>query len=198
MSKIGYARVSTIEQNEARQIKALQELGCEKIFIDKQSGKDTNRKQFTAMCNYIREGDTVIVTEYSRLARNVKDLLSIVEDFRKKSVDIISVKENFNTSTPQGNLILTIFAGLSEFEREMILQRQREGIAIAKREGKYHGRKPLPFDETAFRKECIKWVNGYQTAVKTMSQLNMKPNRFYKKVKELGIIKNTNKNRAAV
>ena len=150
------------------------------------------------MCNYIREGDTVIVTEYSRLARNVKDLLSIVDDFRKKNVDIISVKENFNTSTPQGNLILTIFAGLSEFEREMILQRQREGIAIAKREGKYHGRKPLPFDENAFRKECIKWVNGYQTAVKTMNQLNMKPNRFYKKVKELGIIKNTNKNRAAV
>ena len=198
MSKIGYARVSTIEQNEARQIKALEELGCEKLFIDKQSGKDTKREQLNAMFNYIREGDTVIVTEYSRLARNVKDLLSIIDDFKRKNVDLISVKENFNTSTPQGSLILTIFAGLSEFEREMILQRQREGIEIAKREGKYHGRKPLPFDEEAFRKECIKWVNGHQTAVKTMNKLNMKPNRFYKKVKELGIIKNTNKNRAAV
>lgn len=197
MSKIGYARVSTIEQNEARQIKALEDLGCEKIFIDKQSGKNINRDQFNRMCNYIREGDIVIVTEYSRLARNVMDLLSIIDDFKRKNVGIISVKENFNTSTPQGNLILTIFAGLSEFEREMILQRQREGIALAKQAGKYHGRKPLPFNENEFRTECIKWVNGSQTAVKTMSKLNMKPNRFYKKVKELGIVKNT-KNRAAV
>ena len=93
--------------------------------------------------------------------------------------------------------MLTIFAGLSEFEREMILQRQREGIAIAKRAGKYHGRKPLPFNEEEFRKECINWTDGKQTAVKTMSKLNMKPNRFYKKVKELGITKNT-KNQAAV
>ena len=197
MCKIGYARVSTIEQNESHQIKALKELGCEKIFIDKQSAKDTNREQFNRMRNYVREKDTVIVTEYSRLARNLKDLLSIVAEFRTKKVNLISVKENFDTSTPQGGLMLTIFAGLSEFEREMILQRQREGIAIAKREGKYHGRKPLPFDEAAFRKECANWVNGSQTAVKTMSKLNMKPNRFYKKVKELGITKNV-KNKSAV
>lgn len=197
MCKIGYARVSTIEQNEARQITALKELGCEKIFIDKQSAKDTNREQFNRMCNYVREGDTVIVTEYSRLARNVKDLLAIIDDLHNQNVNLISIKENFDTSTPQGSLMLTIFAGLSEFEREMILQRQREGIAIAKRAGKYHGRKPLPFDEEAFRKECIKWVNGSQTAVKTMNMLNMKPNRFYKKVKELGITKNI-KNKAAV
>ena len=191
MSKRGYARISTIDQNETRQIAALKKLGCEKIFIDKQNGKDTHREQFNKMCSYIRENDTVIVTEYSRLARNLKELLSSVENFRNKKVDLISVKENFNTSTPQGNLILTIFSDLAKFERDMILQRQREGIAIAKREGKYHGRKPLPFDEAEFRKECIKWVNGSQTAVKTMSKLNMKPNRFYKKVKELGIIKNS-------
>ena len=197
MCKIGYARVSTIEQNEARQITALKELGCEKIFIDKQSAKDTNREQFNRMCNYVREGDTVIVTEYSRLARNVKDLLAIIDDLHNQNVNLVSIKENFDTSTPQGSLMLTIFAGLSEFEREMILQRQRECIAVAKRAGKYHGRKPLPFDEEAFRKECIKWVNGSQTAVKTMNMLNMKPNRFYKKVKELGITKNI-KNKAAV
>lgn len=197
MCKIGYARVSTIEQNEARQVTALKELGCEKIFIDKQSAKDTNREQFNRMCNYVREGDTVIVTEYSRLARNVKDLLAIIDDLHNQNVNLVSIKENFDTSTPQGSLMLTIFAGLSEFEREMILQRQREGIAIAKRAGKYHGRKPLPFNEEEFRKECINWTDGKQTAVKTMSKLNMKPNRFYKKVKELGIIKNT-KNQAAV
>lgn len=144
MCKIGYARVSTIEQNESHQIKALKELGCEKIFIDKQSAKDTNREQFNRMRNYVREKDTVIVTEYSRLARNVKDLLSIVEEFRTKKVNLISVKENFDTSTPQGGLMLTIFAGLSEFEREMILQRQREGIAIAKRERKVSRQKASP------------------------------------------------------
>jgi DNA invertase Pin-like site-specific DNA recombinase len=145
----------------------------------------------------VREGDTVIVTEYSRLARNVKDLLAIIDDLHNQNVNLVSIKENFDTSTPQGSLMLTIFAGLSEFEREMILQRQREGIAIAKRAGKYHGRKPLPFNEEEFRKECINWTDGKQTAVKTMSKLNMKPNRFYKKVKELGITKNT-KNQAAV
>lgn len=197
MCKIGYARVSTIEQNEARHITALKELGCEKIFIDKQSAKDTNREQFNRMCNYVREGDTVIVTEYSRLARNVKDLLAIIDDLHNQNVNLVSIKENFDTSTPQGSLMLTIFAGLSEFEREMILQRQREGIAIAKRAGKYHGRKPLPFNEEEFRKECINWTDGRQTAVKTMSKLNMKPNRFYKKVKELGITKNV-KNQTAV
>lgn len=196
MCKIGYARVSTIEQNEARQIIALKELGCEKIFIDKQYGKDINRQQFNRMCNYICEGDTVIVTEYSHLARNVKDLLAAVDDLRSKKVNLISVKENFNTSTPQGNIVLEVFSELSEFERQMNLERKREGIELAKREGKYHGRKPLPFDEDLFRKECIKWVNGSQTAVKTMNKLNMKPNRFYKKVKELSIVKQKNNEKA--
>ena len=96
MCKIGYARVSTIEQNESHQIKALKELGCEKIFIDKQSAKDTNREQFNRMRNYVREKDTVIVTEYSRLARNVKDLLSIVDALKTKKVNLISVKKNID------------------------------------------------------------------------------------------------------
>ncbi len=140
---VGYARVSTIEQNEARQIKLLKSYGCEKIFLDKVSGKTTDRPQLQAMFDYVREGDTVIVSEYSRLARSTKDLLEIIQDLQKGNVTVKSDKENLDTSTPQGKLMLTIFAGLAEFEREIMLQRQREGIAIAKAKGKYKGRTPV-------------------------------------------------------
>ena len=186
MALIGYARVSTDGQNEARQVEAFKSLGVEKVFIDKQSGKDAARPQLTAMREYVREGDTVIVTEYARLARSVRDLLTIVDELRGKGVQLISQKENFDTSTPQGKLMLTVFAGLAEFEREMILERQREGIKIAKAEGKYKGRRPIAFDEKAFKKECERWVKGEQTAVATMKKLDMKPNRFYRYAQKYG------------
>lgn len=140
---IGYARVSTVEQNEARQIETLKSHGCTKIFIDKVSGKNTDRPQLQAMLDYVREGDTLIVSEYSRLARSTKDLLDIVQSLHDKGITVISDKEKLDTSTPQGKLMLTIFAGLAEFERDIMLQRQREGIAIAKAQGKYTGRKPV-------------------------------------------------------
>ena len=138
--KVGYIRVSTAEQNTARQEIALGEVG--KLFIEKLSGKDMNRPQLKAMMEFVREGDIVIVESYSRLARSTKDLLSMIELFEEKGVRFISLKESIDTSTPQGRLMLTIFAGLSQFERECTLQRQREGIEIAKAEGKYRGRKP--------------------------------------------------------
>ena len=187
MALIGYIRVSTQEQNEGRQVEALECLGIEKCFLDKCSGKDAARPQLQAMREYVREGDTIIVTEYSRLARSVRDLLSIVDELTSKGVQLRSLKEQFDTSTPQGKFLLTVFAGLAEFEREMILERQREGIRIAKNEGKYKGRKPLPFDEKQFRREVTVWRAGEQTAKETMRHLGMKPNRFYRKVKELGL-----------
>lgn len=123
MALIGYARVSTSEQNESRQLEVFAEMQVDKYFIDKCSGKDTARPQLKAMRDYVREGDTVIVTEYARLARSVRDLLTIVDELTAKGVQLRSVKEQFDTTTPQGKLMLTIFAGLAEFEREMILQR---------------------------------------------------------------------------
>ena len=129
MALIGYARVSTQDQNEGRQLEVFMELGADKIFIDKCSGRDTARPQLTAMREYVREGDTVVVTEYARLARSVRDLLTILDELTAKGVEVRSVKEQFDTSTPQGKLMLTIFAGLAEFEHEMIRQRQREGHA---------------------------------------------------------------------
>lgn len=139
--KVGYIRVSTVEQNEQRQVKDLMEnAGVEKVFMDKLSGKDTNRPQLKELMDFVRNGDTVIVSEYSRLARSTQDLLTIIDTLHSKGVNVISRKENFDTSTPQGKLMLTFFAGIATFEREIMLQRQKEGIAIAKAEGKYKGR----------------------------------------------------------
>lgn len=138
--KVGYVRVSTIEQNEERQILSLKEAGCEKIFVDKCSGKNTDRPRFQEMMNFCREGDVLLVSEFSRLARSTKDLLSILDELQKNNVQVISLKENLDTNTPQGKLMLTFFAGIAEFERTLMLQRQREGIAIAKAKGKYKGK----------------------------------------------------------
>ena len=147
--KIGYIRVSTIEQNTARQEQALKDM--DKVFIDKLSGKDTNRPQLQACLGYLRLGDTLYVSEYSRLARNTFDLLKIVNELKGKGIRLVSLKENLDTTTPQGKLFLVFLAGMAEFERDLIRQRQKEGIAEAKKAGKYKGRKkkvcPTNFEE---------------------------------------------------
>ena len=139
--RVGYIRVSTVEQHEDRQVKDLTENAeVSKVFIDKLSGKDTNRPQLNAMIDYVREGDTVVVSEYSRLARSTRDLIDIIETLQNKGVTVISMKEKLDTSTPQGEFMLTVFAGIATLERKLMLQRQKEGIAIAKANGKYKGR----------------------------------------------------------
>ena len=139
--RVGYIRVSTVEQHEDRQVKDLTENAkVSKVFIDKLSGKDTNRPQLNAMLDYVREGDTVVVSEYSRLARSTKDLLNIIDTLENKGVTVISMKEKLDTSTPDGEFMLTVLAGVATLERKLMLQRQREGIAIAKANGKYKGR----------------------------------------------------------
>ena len=191
MSKtyIGYARVSTDEQNEARQLESFTDYSekITKIFTDKMSGKDANRPQLKAMLDYVREGDVVVVSDFSRLARSTTDMLQIVKELTDKGVALVSIKEKVDTDTPQGRFMLTIFAALAELERETILQRQREGISIAKTQGKYKGRKPLSFNEEQFRAECQKWRNGEQTATDTMKKLDIKRNRFYVLVKKLEV-----------
>lgn len=186
---LGYARVSTVEQNEARQIEALQQRGVdpENLFIDKQSGKDTNRPKLKELLSYVRRGDTVVTESISRIARNTKDLLSIVEQLQGKDVEFISLKESIDTTTPQGKFMLTIFAAMAELERDSILQRQREGIAIAKAAGKYTGRKPLNVDGEQFKKICARWRAGEITATAAMQEIGLKPNTFYRRVKEMGI-----------
>ena len=145
--KIAYVRVSTVEQNEARQIEALEKFGIEKWFTEKISAKDTNRPQLRQMLDFAREGDTVYIHDFSRLARSTKDLLDIVETLHSKGIALVSNKENIDTSTPTGKLMLTMIAAINEFERTNLLERQKEGIAIAKRNGKYKGRKPFSSDK---------------------------------------------------
>lgn len=180
---IGYVRVSTKEQNTMRQETLMQQLGVKKLYIDKASGKDTFREQLQAMLNFIREGDVIIVESYSRLARSTKDLFSILDKLKNKNVQLISKKENLDTNTPQGRLMLTFFAGLYEFERECSLERQKEGIEIAKRQGKYRGRKPIQVDIKKFEALYPKWQRGKITAVYMQKQLGLTPSTFYRKVK---------------
>lgn len=182
--KFKYIRVSTTEQNTARQETDLSRY--DEVFIDKLSGKDTTRPQLQRLLTKMRQGDSVTVDSYDRLARDTKDLLNLVETFDKEGVTFISLHENIDTSTPQGKLMLTIFAGLAQFERERILQRQAEGIAIAKQAGRYRGRQPISIDAAAFKKEVARWRDNKQTAAETMRRLNLKPNTFYRRVKELG------------
>ena len=140
---IAYVRVSTVEQNEARQREALKEFNIDKWFVEKASGKDAKRPVLQEMLEYIREDDTVYVEEFSRLGRSTADLLATVQRIEDSAAKFVSLKENFDTKTPSGKLQMTMMAAIAEFERAMILERQREGIAIAKREGKYKGRKAV-------------------------------------------------------
>lgn len=141
---VGYVRVSSLDQNVDRQIEILQEAGVEKIFQEKVSGKDTNRPQLQEMLKYLREGDTLIVESFSRLARNTRDLLNIVEELTKNKVKFISKKETIDTDTVAGKFMLTVFAGISELERGYLKERQMEGIRIAQKKGKFKGRPPIP------------------------------------------------------
>ena len=138
---IFYCRVSTTHQNTSRQEELAERLGVEKenIYIDKASGKNTDRKALKEMLAFVRKGDTVYCESISRIARNTKDLLCIVEELQKKQVEFVSMKEDIDTSKPSGKFMLTLFAALAELERECILEKQAEGIAIAKAEGKYKG-----------------------------------------------------------
>lgn len=182
--KIGYIRVSTEEQNPARQQVLLRELGVDEIFIDKASGKNTDRPELRRMMDYVRKGDTVIVESISRFARNTRDLLELVEQLTAKEVEFVSKKEAIDTTTPTGKFMLTVFAAVAELEREYILQRQREGIAIAKTQGKYTGRPPQPLPDN-FDEVIARWRRGEITARETMRRTGLKPNTFYRRTKNL-------------
>ena len=147
MMKIAYVRVSTIEQNEARQLEALKKHGIDKWFTEKVSAKDMSRPQLQAMLEFAREGDTIYIHDFSRIARSTKDLLEIVEQLSAKGVHLVSNKESIDTSTPTGKLMLTMIGAINEFERTNLLERQREGIAIAVQEGKYKGRKEVKIND---------------------------------------------------
>ena len=181
--KIGYIRISSTDQNIARQEVLMAELGVEHIFIDRISGKSLDRPELKRLLTFVREGDTVIVESISRFARNTRDLLELTEKLNEKHVEFISKKESIDTTTPSGKFMLTVFGAVAELEREYILQRQKEGIAIAKENGVYKGRKPI--ERAKFSSVVTQWRSGKITAVEAMKQLDMKPSTFYRRVKQI-------------
>ena len=140
---VGYARTSTKEQNLDRQLDQLTNAGCERIFREQVSGKDKERPELMRLLDVIRKGDVVVCCDLTRLGRSLKDLLSLVDGIHKKGADIKSLKEPWlDSTTPQGKLLFTLFAGISEFEREIIRQRTMEGLEAARKRGHSGGRKP--------------------------------------------------------
>lgn len=177
--KIGYIRISTTDQNIARQELLMERLGVDEAYIDRMSGKNTKRPELQKMMECVRRGDTVIVESISRFARNVRDLLELVEKLSAKGVEFVSKKEAIDTTTPTGKFMLTVFGAVAELEREYILQRQREGIAKAN--GVYKGRKPIQPPE--LEKVMVKWRRGEITAAGAMRQMGMSKSTFYRRVK---------------
>lgn len=175
---IGYVRVSTAEQNSARQEVLMQQLGAQRMYIDRASGKNTDRPQLQKMLSFVRQGDTVVVESISRFARNTRDLLELIEQLNAKEVGFISKKEAIDTGTPTGKFMLTVFAAVAELEREYILQRQKEGIALAKQAGKYKGRKPI--DRTALQPVLEEYRKGQLTAAQAMRKMGVSKSTFYR------------------
>lgn len=181
--KIAYVRVSTVEQNEQRQIEGLNKYKIDKWFIEKVSAKDMDRKKLKEMLDYAREGDTIYIHDFSRLARSTTDLLQIVELLNKKGVHLVSNKENIDSSTATGKLMLTMIGAINEFERTNLKERQAEGIAIAKEQGKYKGRKKIDYPEQ-WKEIYDKYKHREITGTKAMEILDLKRNTFYKLIKE--------------
>ena len=181
--KVGSVRVSTREQNTIRQDILMKELGVERVFTDKASGKSRDaRPNLEAMMNFVREGDVVIVESFSRFARSTKDLLKLVEELEEKGVTFISQKEQVDTHTPQGKFMMTVFAALAELERETTLQRQREGIAAAKDAGAYTGRKPIEIDDELLKEVHTKWYKDEITTNHAIKKLGVSRNTFYRRM----------------
>lgn len=180
--KIGYIRVSTQEQNTVRQEVLMKALGVDEVYIDRMSGKNVNRPELQKMMEYVRKGDTVIVESISRFARNTRDLLELAEQLTAKGVEFVSKKEAIDTTTPTGKFMLTVFGAVAELEREYILQRQREGISIAKKAGKYTGRKPIM--PPNFQEVTERWKRGEIMAAEAMRMLHMSKSTFYRRTKQ--------------
>lgn len=179
---IAYIRVSTVEQNEARQVKVIEQFRIDKVYQEKVSAKNTNRPELQEMLDFAREGDTIYVADFSRLARSTKDLLELVELLESKGVQLVSIKENIDTSTATGRLMLKMISAINDFERENMLERQREGIAIAKAAGKYKGRKEISISD--FNKQYQRYMNREVSKSQLAKELSVSRPTLDKLIKE--------------
>lgn len=181
---IAYVRVSTKEQNTGRQLEALKKHDIQKVFEEKVSGKDANRPELQAMLSYAREGDVVYVESFSRLARNMLDLLTIIDHLAKNGVGFVSLKESIDTTTASGRLQLGVFAAIYQFERECSRERQREGIDLALAENRPYGRPKTPMDTRQFNRVFRQWKDGELSVVQAAKLLGITRQTFYRRVEE--------------
>ena len=181
--RIAYIRVSTQEQNTESQKEILKQHNIDKFFEEKVSGKNANRPKLLEMLDYVREGDIVFIKDFSRLARSTQDLLRIIDKLKNKNVKLVSIKEQLDTSTQSGKLMVTMLGAIYEFERDNLLERQKDGIAQAKKEGKYKGRKKIKKPDN-WQEVYSDWLTRKITGKKACELLNLKPNTFYNFVNE--------------
>lgn len=179
---VGYVRISTRGQNTARQDVLMAQLGVERVYTDQVSGKNTERPGLQRMMDFVREGDVVIVESFSRFARNTRDLLTLTDSLKAKGVRFVSRKECIDTSTPAGEFMLTVFAALAQLERETTLERQAEGIAVAKAEGRMTGR-PRKADDM-FESVYLEVKAGRKSASRGARELGIARSTWYRKAKE--------------
>jgi len=142
MAKIGYARVSTHSQNEDSQVDELTAAGCDKVFVDKASGKLASRPQLDAALEYLREGDTLVITRLSRAMRSLKHMIDLAHDLEERGIGLVVIKQQIDTTTPTGRLMFHMLAAIDEFQRELIVEGTNEGLAAARARGRVGGRKP--------------------------------------------------------
>lgn len=187
--KVGYCRVSTQEQNIQRQIELFNEYGIEKVFIDKASGANADRKQLKELLNFVREKDIVYCADISRLARSVKDLLSICEELKNKNVDIVFIKEGINTTDAIGKAMLSIFGAMYELELSNIKERQRMGIEATRKyhPEKYAGRKKKEIDKDKFIAMVKEVEEGKRTAREVQKEFSISPQTYYRRKEEFKI-----------
>ena len=179
---IGYARVSTQDQNLERQIDALNAYGIDRLYQEKMTGTRQHRPELDAMLSRLEEGDTVVVESLSRLGRSTKDLLTLIDLFESKKVKLVSLKENIDTSTSTGRLLITVLSALSQFERDVIVERTNEGLAAARARGRKGGRPKVA--DTKIR-QALKLYDTKQYSLKEIENLTgVKPSTLYRRLKD--------------
>ena len=182
--RIGYERVSSEAQSTLRQEDMMLSQNIEKIYVEKASGKDRSRPKLKQMLESVQEGDVVIIESISRLSRSTRDFLNILDELQKKGVTLISLKENLDTQTPSGRFMINIFASIAQFEREQLLQRQKEGIASQKARGIYKGGRPrIKVDPILLAIVWRKWKSRELNYLKAMDELNVSMSTFYRLMK---------------
>lgn len=181
-SLVKYVRLSAQDANTVLQDKDSAQY--DRVFIDKASAKGTHRPQLEKMMGWVQAGDTVVVESYSQFARSTTDLLALIDALDAKGVTFRAQKEHIDTAVPAVRLMLTVCAGITQFERELSLQRQAEGIAIAKQAGRYKGRQPIKVDMAQFARVYHRWRAGDITSRQAMEILQLQPNTFYRRVKD--------------